>query len=93
MVAKKFRLRHRRRPTSASYFNDPVSARAMDKQDIKIPPPIGLPPINSKTAGYGLIYVYAGHGIGDFRQNSSPAPMISRADEYGGSLANRAGFA
>lgn len=77
------------RPTS-SYFNDPVSARAMDKQDIKnLRRAHRAAALRGKAAGYDLIYVYAGHGIGIFQQFLSRSSNF-RSDEYGGSLANRA---
>ena len=77
------------RPTS-SYFNDPVSARAMDRQDIKnLRRAHRAAAIRGKAAGYDLIYVYAGHGIGIFQQFLSRSSNF-RTDEYGGSLANRA---
>ena len=77
------------RPTS-SYFNDPVSARAMDKQDIKnLRRAHRAAALRGKAAGYDLIYVYAGHGIGIFQQFLSRSSNF-RTDEYGGSLANRA---
>ena len=77
------------RPTS-SYFNDPVSARAMDKQDIKnLRRAHRAAALRGKAAGYDLIYVYAGHGIGIFQQFLSRSSNF-RIDEYGGSLANRA---
>jgi dimethylamine/trimethylamine dehydrogenase len=77
------------RPTS-SYFNDPVQARAMDKQDIKnLRRAHRAAALRGKAAGYDLIYVYAGHGIGIFQQFLSRSSNF-RTDEYGGSLANRA---
>jgi dimethylamine/trimethylamine dehydrogenase len=77
------------RPTS-SYFNDPVSARAMDKEDIKnLRRAHRAAALRGKKAGYDLIYVYAGHGIGIFQQFLSRSCNF-RTDEYGGSLANRA---
>lgn len=77
------------RPTS-SYFNDPVSARAMDKQDIKnLRRAHRAAALRGKAAGYDLIYVYAGHGIGIFQQFLSRSSNF-RIDEYGGSLSNRA---
>ena len=77
------------RPT-ASYFNDPVCARTMDKQDIKdLRRSHRAAALRGQKAGYDLIYVYAGHGIGIFQQFLSRATNF-RTDEYGGSLANRA---
>jgi dimethylamine/trimethylamine dehydrogenase len=73
-----------------SVFNDPVQARAMDKEDIR-----NLrkwhrdAAIRAKRAGYNIVYVYAGKLFG--------GPMFflsrrfnTRTDEYGGSLENRA---
>ncbi|WP_119392488.1 NAD(P)-binding protein [Taklimakanibacter lacteus] len=74
----------------STYHFDPVHARAMDKDDIsnlrKIHRAAAL---RGKKAGYDLIYVYAGHGLGIFQQFLSRATN-DRIDEYGGSLANRA---
>jgi len=69
---------------------DPVSARGMDKSDIR-----DLrrwhrdAAIRAKRAGFDVIYVYAGHGL------SLPMHFLSRrynhrTDEYGGSIENRA---
>ncbi len=75
---------------AASYFNDPVQARAMDKQDIKnLRRAHKAAALRSRAAGYDLVYVYAGHGLGIFQQFLSRATNF-RADEYGGSLENRA---
>lgn len=75
---------------AASYFNDPVQARAMDKQDIKnLRRAHKAAAQRSRAAGYDLVYVYAGHGLGIFQQFLSRATNF-RADEYGGSLENRA---
>jgi dimethylamine/trimethylamine dehydrogenase len=73
-----------------SVFNDPVQARAMDKEDIR-----NLrkwhrdAALRAKRAGYDIVYVYAGKLFG--------GPMFflsrrfnNRIDEYGGSLENRA---
>ena len=70
-----------------SVFNDPVQARAMDKEDIR-----NLrrwhreAAVRSKRAGYDLVYVYAGKLFG--------GPMFflsrrfnTRSDEYGAALA------
>jgi dimethylamine/trimethylamine dehydrogenase len=76
-------------PTS-SYNHDPVHARAMDKDDIKnLRRAHRAAALRAKTAGYDLVYVYAGHGLGIFQQFLSRATNM-RTDEYGGSLANRA---
>ncbi len=75
---------------ASSYFNDPVHARAMDKQDIKnLRRAHKAAALRSRAAGYDLVYVYAGHGLGIFQQFLSRATNF-RTDEYGGSLENRA---
>ncbi|QIG51865.1 NAD(P)-binding protein [Nordella sp. HKS 07] len=75
---------------TSTYHFDPVHARAMDKQDIKDLRRIHrAAALRGKKAGYDLIYVYAGHGLGIFQQFLSRATN-DRVDEYGGSLANRA---
>jgi dimethylamine/trimethylamine dehydrogenase len=77
------------RPAS-SYFDDPVHARAMDKQDIKnLRAAHRAAALRARKAGYDLIYVYAGHGLSIFQQFLSRATN-HRTDEYGGSLENRA---
>ena len=64
-------------PTS-SYFNDPVQARVMDKQDIKnLRRAHRAAALRARTAGYDLVYVYAGHGVSIFQQFLSRAPPIS----------------
>ncbi len=76
-------------PTS-SYFNDPVQARAMDREDIKnLRRAHRATALRARAAGYDLVYVYAGHGLGIFQHFLSRATNM-RTDEYGGSLANRA---
>ena len=45
--------------------------------------------MRAKQAGFDLIYVYAGHGLGIFQHFLSRATNF-RTDEYGGSLENRA---
>jgi dimethylamine/trimethylamine dehydrogenase len=76
-------------PTS-SYFNDPVQARAMDKEDIKnLRRAHRAAALRARAADYDLVYVYAGHGLGIFQHFLSRATNM-RTDEYGGSLANRA---
>ncbi|MET0133275.1 MAG: NAD(P)-binding protein [Kibdelosporangium sp.] len=67
----------------------PVSARAMDKNDIRaFRRWHRTAALNARRAGFDIIYVYAGHDI------SLPVHFLSsrhnhRTDEYGGSLANR----
>ena len=71
-------------------LHDPVQARAMDKQDIR-----NLrkwhrdAALRAKTAGFDLVYVYAGHQLSTISHFLSPY-RNRRSDEYGGSLGNRA---
>ena len=74
----------------SSDAHDPIQARAMDKQDIRdLRLAHRAAALRAKRAGYDLIYVYAGHGLGIFQHFLSRATN-QRTDEYGGSLANRA---
>ena len=74
----------------STYHFDPVHARPMDKDDIRNLRKIHrAAALRGKQAGYDLIYVYAGHGLGIFQQFLSRATN-HRSDEYGGSLENRA---
>ncbi|MGE0008837.1 MAG: FAD-dependent oxidoreductase [Parvibaculaceae bacterium] len=75
---------------ASSYHFDPVQARAMDREDIRNLRRIHrAAALRGKQAGYDLIYVYAGHGLGIFQQFLSRATN-DRSDDYGGSLENRA---
>jgi dimethylamine/trimethylamine dehydrogenase len=75
---------------TASYFNDPVTARGMDREDIRnLRRAHRQAALRSKQAGFDLVYVYAGHGLGIFQHFLSRATNF-RTDEYGGSLENRA---
>ena len=73
-----------------SIYNDPVQARAMDKEDIR-----NLrrwhrnAALRGKKAGYDIIYVYAGKLFGGAMFFLSRR-FNTRTDEYGGSLENRA---
>ena len=75
-----------------TFTNDPVQARALDKQDIK---DLRRWFVNaakrSKAAGFDLICLYGAHGFGIFQHFLSRATN-QRSDEYGGSLENRARF-
>ncbi len=75
-----------------TFTNDPVQARALDKQDIK---DLRRWFVNaakrSRTAGFDLICLYGAHGFGIFQHFLSRATN-QRTDEYGGSLENRARF-
>jgi len=67
----------------------PVTARAMDKEDIRnLRRWHRTAALNARRAGFDLVYVYAGHDL------SLPMHFLSRrhnrrSDEYGGSLENR----
>jgi len=75
-----------------TFTNDPVQARAMDKQDIR---DLRRWFVNaakrSRIAGFDLICLYGAHGFGVFQHFLSRATN-QRSDEYGGSLENRARF-
>ena len=74
----------------SSFNYDPVQARAMDRQDIRdLRRAHRAAALRAKAAGYDLVYVYAGHGLGIFQHFLSRATNF-RSDEYGGSLENRA---
>ncbi|MCH7889520.1 MAG: NADH:flavin oxidoreductase, partial [Proteobacteria bacterium] len=71
------------------YGYEPVQARAMDKSDIRdLRRWHKAAARRAKTAGFDIVYVYAGH------DHTLPMHFISRrhnqrTDEYGGSLENR----
>ncbi|WP_135500894.1 FAD-dependent oxidoreductase [Roseovarius aestuariivivens] len=69
---------------------DPVQARAMDKSDIRN---LRLwhkeAAKRARTAGFDVIYVYAGHQLSTISHFLS-GYRNRRSDEYGGSLENRA---
>jgi len=73
----------------AARYHDPIQARGMDRQDIK-----NLRHWHREaarraiTAGYDIIYVYAGHNLTLLMHFLSPR-YNQRRDEYGGSLKNR----
>ena len=73
----------------ATFYYDPVQARAMDLSDIK-----NLrrwhknAAIRAKRAGFDIIYVYAAHGF-SIIQHFLSRRFNTRTDEYGGSLENR----
>src|SRR6185312_11988890 len=76
--------------TASSYNFDPVQSRAMDKEDIRDLRRVHRQAaLRGRQAGYDLIYVYAGHGLGIFQHFLSRVTN-QRTDEYGGSLENRA---
>ena len=75
-----------------TFTNDPVQARAMDKQDIKN---LRRWFVNAfkqaKTAGFDLVCLYGAHGFGIFQHFLSRVTN-QRSDEYGGCLENRSRF-
>ena len=72
-----------------TFTNDPVQARAMDKQDIR---DLRRWHRNAykraKQAGFDLVCLYGAHGFGIIQHFLSTATN-QRSDEYGGSLENR----
>ena len=75
-----------------TFTNDPVTARAMDKEDIRnLRRWFVNAAKRSRTAGFDLICLYGAHGFGIFQHFLSRATN-QRSDEYGGSLENRARF-
>ena len=84
-----------RAPTAGpilTFTSDPVSAQAMDKDDIK---DVRRWYVNaakrSKACGYDLICLYGAHGFGII-QHFLSRTTNKRSDEYGGSLENRSRF-
>ena len=68
---------------------DPVQARAMDKTDIRnIRRWYTDAAKRARTAGFDIVYVYAGHDMSLLQHFLSPR-YNHRNDEYGGSLENR----
>lgn len=73
----------------ASFFSDPVQARAMSKADIADLRRWHRNAVRrSLAAGYDIVYVYAGHALGGLHYFLSPR-YNQRTDEYGGSTQNR----
>jgi dimethylamine/trimethylamine dehydrogenase len=73
-----------------TFYKDPVSARAMDKEDIRdLRRWHRNACLRAKTAGYDIIELYGAHGFGVIQHFLSPLTN-QRSDEYGGSLENRA---
>ncbi|MEL7466646.1 MAG: FAD-dependent oxidoreductase [Pseudomonadota bacterium] len=76
-----------------TFTNDPVQARALDKEDIRN---LRRWFVNAakrcRTAGFELICLYGAHGFGIFQHFLSTVTN-HRGDEYGGSLENRGRFA
>ena len=72
-----------------SFTYDPVSAKTMDKQDIRnLRKWHREAAIRGRDAGFDLVYVYAGHGLGFFHHFLCKR-FNHRSDEYGGNLENR----
>jgi len=72
-----------------TFFKDPVSTRAMDKEDIRDLRRWHLNAYKrARTAGFDLIELYGAHGFGIIQHFLSPLTN-QRSDEYGGSLENR----
>jgi len=73
-----------------TFTNDPVQARAMDREDIgNLRRWHRNAALRAKQAGFDIVYVYAAHGFGA-PQHFLSRRYNSRTDEYGGSLENRA---
>ena len=72
-----------------TFTNDPVSARAMTRRDIKDLRRWHRNAFKrAKTAGFDLVCLYGAHGLGIIQHFLSTATN-HRTDEYGGSLENR----
>jgi len=72
-----------------TFTNDPVQARAMDKQDIRDLRRWHRNAFKrAKQAGFDLVCLYGAHGFGIIQHFLSTATN-QRSDEYGGSLENR----
>ncbi|MEM9249966.1 MAG: NAD(P)-binding protein [Pseudomonadota bacterium] len=75
-----------------TFTNDPVHARALDREDIRnLRRWFVNAAIRARTAGFDLICLYGAHGFGIFQHFLSTATNM-RGDAYGGSLENRARF-
>jgi dimethylamine/trimethylamine dehydrogenase len=73
-----------------TFTNDPVQARAMDKQDIRnLRHWHRLAYRRAKRASYDILCLYGAHGFG-ILQHFLSRRTNQRTDEYGGSLENRA---
>jgi dimethylamine/trimethylamine dehydrogenase len=72
-----------------TFTNDPVSARAMTRKDIRDLQRWHRNAFKrAKIAGYDLVCLYGAHGFGIIQHFLSTATN-HRTDEYGGSLENR----
>lgn len=75
-----------------TFTNDPVSARALDKEDIRnLRRWYVSAAKRSREAGFDLICLYGAHGFG-ILQHFLSTITNHRTDEYGGTLENRARF-
>ncbi len=73
-----------------TFSKDPVSARAMDREDIRDLRTWHRDACRrAKQAGYDIIELYGAHGFGVIQHFLSPRTN-QRGDEYGGCLKNRA---
>ncbi|HEY3146515.1 MAG TPA: FAD-dependent oxidoreductase [Dongiaceae bacterium] len=73
-----------------TFTNDPVQARAMDREDIRnLRRWHRTAALRARDAGFDLVYVYGAHGFGAV-QHFLSRRTNQRGDEYGGSLENRA---
>jgi dimethylamine/trimethylamine dehydrogenase len=73
----------------ATFTNEPVQARRMDRSDIRNLRRWHLDGVKrAKRAGFDLIYVYAAHGLG-FLHHFLSRRFNDRTDEYGGPIENR----
>jgi dimethylamine/trimethylamine dehydrogenase len=71
---------------------DPIQARAMDKRDIRdVRRWHRNAALRARSAGFDLVYVYAGHDLG-LAMHFLSRRTNRRTDEYGGSLENRVRF-
>ena len=71
-------------------MHDPIQARMMDLSDIrKLRKWHRDAALRARTAGFDIVYVYAGHQLSTISHFLSPY-RNRRSDEYGGSLENRA---
>lgn len=76
----------------ASEWLEPSQCRAMDLEDIRaVRRWHRAAALRARTAGYDLIYVYAGHGL-SLAQHFLSRATNDRTDAYGGSLENRIRF-